>query len=382
MSAEPRVLLDATSIPPSRGGVARFIAGLAAGLAEEGHLIDVVAKADDLPFLRAAAPGHRYHAAPERLRSRPQRFVWEQTGLPRLARRLGCTVIHSPHYTFPLLAAGRPRLRRVVTVHDATFFSAPEAHSRLKGVFFRRWIRLASSRADRLVAVSEATAREIRQYVPRVRPAIDVAHLGVDHGTFRPPSAEQVERIRARLGLPAGEHWVGFLGTIEPRKNVPALIRAVQALRAADPSTPRLALSGSRGWDEEATALLDDPATATDVIEAGYLPLEELNAFLGGARVVAYPSIGEGFGLPVLEAMASGAPVLTTPRLAIPEVGGDAVAYSEPDEASLAEALGALLADDGRRADLAAAGLDRSALFTWAACARVYAAAYRGGAAS
>ncbi|WP_368498913.1 glycosyltransferase family 4 protein [Herbiconiux sp. A18JL235] len=372
MSPEPRVLLDATSIPPSRGGVARFIAGVATGLHEAGRSIDVVVKERDRDFLREAAPSHRYHLAPKQVDSRGGRFVWEQTGLPRLADRLGCTVIHSPHYTFPLTT----RARRVVTVHDATFFSSPEVHSRLKATFFRRWTRWACRFADELVTVSEATATELRRHVPAIRPRMSVARLGVDRTVFHPPTQDAVDEVRERLGLTGERGWIAFLGTIEPRKNVPALIRAVQALRAADPSTPPLVLSGSRGWDDEAIALLEGGADG--VIEAGYLPLELLSAFLGGSLLVVYPSLGEGFGLPVLEAMASGAPVLTTRRLSIPEVGGDAVAYSEPDADSLAAAVAALLADDALRTRLAAEGFARSAAFTWLACAEIYLAAYDG----
>jgi glycosyltransferase involved in cell wall biosynthesis len=108
----------------------------------------------------------------------------------------------------------------------------------------------------------------------------------------------------------------------------------------------------------------------------GYLPVEQLAALLGGADVVAYPSLGEGFGLPVLEAMACGAPVLTTRRLALPEIGGDAVAYTEPDPASIAAALASLLDDPERRKALSAAGIDRAATFTWDACAAAHVLAY------
>ena len=107
-----------------------------------------------------------------------------------------------------------------------------------------------------------------------------------------------------------------------------------------------------------------------------YLRFTDLPGFLGGATVVAYPSHGEGFGLPVLEAMACGAPVLTTPRLSLPEVGGDAVAYTEPDPASIATGLSALLDDPARRAQLAVAGHERSLEFTWAASAEAHLASY------
>ena len=366
MSTVPRVLLDATSIPPSRGGVARFLAGLTAGLHALGATVDVAVKREDVEFLAAGAPSHRYHLVAPAVTRRPVRLAWEQVTLPRMATRLGSEVVHSPHYTFPLVS----RSARVVTLHDATFFSTPEAHSRLKGEFFRRWTTLAARRADALVAVSEATEREVVAHVPHVTAPISVAYLGVDRTVFRPPTAEAVAALRSRLGFAPDEPWIAFLGTIEPRKNVPALLRAARRLRAADPAFPRLVVSGSRGWDADAGRLLDegDPS----VVEAGYLPLDELSALLGGAEVVAYPSLGEGFGLPVLEGMACGSAVLTTRRLSIPEVGGDAVAYTEPDEDSIARSLAALVADRAERERLAAAGAERSARFTWEECARRY----------
>ncbi|MFB2557307.1 glycosyltransferase family 4 protein [Herbiconiux liangxiaofengii] len=372
MPALPRVLLDATSIPPSRGGVARFLAGLLSGLDELGAPIDVVVKAEDLDFLRHEAPGHRYHLAPRVVSRRAARLVWEQIALPRLARRLRAGVIHSPHYTFPLAAAGRC----LVTVHDATFFSDPAAHSRLKGLLFRTWTRLAVRRAGDLVAVSRTTADEVLRRAGGKGRRVAVAHLGVDGSVFHPPTDSEIGDLRTAVGLRSGEEYLAFLGTIEPRKNVPALISAVRALRAADPSAPRLVLSGSRGWDAEASRLLDDPAVRQDVVEAGYLPIGSLHALLGGATVVVYPSLGEGFGLPVLEAMACASPVLTTRRLSIPEVGGDAVEYSEPDALSLERALSSLLGDRARRAELSAAARERSAEFTWTACSAVYVERY------
>jgi glycosyltransferase involved in cell wall biosynthesis len=369
-------LFDATSIPPSHGGVARFISGLLAGLEQNGELVEVVAKRQDIPALHAVAPGHSYLVAPSLVSQRGGRFLWEQTGLPALARRRRADVIYSPHYTFPLVASAR----RVVTLHDATFFSSPEAHSRLKAVFFRTWIRWANARADRLVAASRATADEVQRYVAHAQDTIDVAYLGVDPTVFAPPTPQTIDEVRSAIGLKRDQPWIAFLGTIEPRKNIPALISAHATLREADPATPVLVLSGARGWDESANAALDRNAQLTPdarpVIEAGYLPIELLSAFLGGSEFVVYPSLGEGFGLPVLEAMSSGAAVLTTRRLSIPEVGGEAVDYAEPDAESLATGMRALLDDPGRRAQLAAAGLARSARFTWSDCAAVYGRAF------
>lgn len=369
------MLLDATSIPPNRGGVARYVSGLLQGLEELGHTIDVVVKREDVAWLAGLAPGHRYRLAPRWTRVRPLRLVWEQLGLPGVVRRAGANVLHSPHYTFPVLLGART----VVTLHDATFFSDPGSHSSVKVAFFRFWTRLARRMASAAVTPSDATARALAEHDPRGRVRTVVAHLGVDTAVFAPPGGPALGRFRAAHGLPDDASWIAFLGTVEPRKQVPALLRAHAALTAADPSTPPLLLAGGLGWDEEARRAL---VAAGDTVGApvrhlGYLPVEELAAFLGGSRVVVYPSIAEGFGLPVLEAMACGAAVLTTPRSAIPEVGGDAVAYAEPEAGAIERGLRELLDDDERRAALGAAAARRAAAFTWAACAAPHLEVYR-----
>jgi glycosyltransferase involved in cell wall biosynthesis len=192
----------------------------------------------------------------------------------------------------------------------------------------------------------------------------------VDPARFHVPSAEERAAARAHLGIDGP--YLAFLGTLEPRKNLPALVKAWSTLD--DP--PDLVLAGGRGWDEDVDRVAAEVPAGHRLHRPGYLPLELLAGFLGEAQLVVYPSLGEGFGLPVLEAMACGAPVLTTRLLAIPEIGGDAVAYTGTDPGSIAADLGALLADPGRRASLAAAGVDRAAGFDWRSCARAHLAAY------
>jgi glycosyltransferase involved in cell wall biosynthesis len=346
--------------------VGRYVDELLRALCAEGADLAVVCQAHDLAHYGRLLPGVQLLAAPPAVARRPVRLAWEQLGLPVLARRAGADVLHCPHYTMPL-AAGLPV---VTTLHDATFFTHPAVHLPVKRRFFRTWTRLSLARAARCVTPSAATRDELVRVAGARRDRIDVAHLGVDADRFHVPTPAERAAARQHLGL--SDRYVAFLGTLEPRKNVPELVRGWSAL----PDRPALVLAGGRGWDDELDRALANVPADAELLRPGYLPLDLLAGFLGEAEVVAYPSLGEGFGLPVLEAMACGAPVLTTRRLALPEVGGDAVAYTEPDASSITAALGGLLADPVRRERLSGAGIARAAGFDWRACARAHMTAY------
>ena len=366
----PLVLLDATAVPTNLGGVGRYVVSLVREVGRRGAVrLVVAARPSAVEALRAAAPGVSVVAAPHHVERVPLRLLWEQVGLPVLARRLGADVVHSPHYTLPLLTGAR----RVVTLHDATFFSSPEWHRPVKARFFRAWTRLALRFADAVVTPSRATADELARWVRRPARRTAVAPLGVDGAVFHPPTATD----RRALGdavpdLP--REWIAFLGTLEPRKNVPALIEAVRAVavqrRSAGLEVPALLLAGAQGWDDDVQSAIDRASADLEVRALGYLPLQALPALLGDARLVAYPSLGEGFGLPVLEAMACGAAVVTTRRLSLPEVGGDAALYSGVDAPALAATIGeALLASTTALRERART---RAAEFTWERCSAVH----------
>jgi glycosyltransferase involved in cell wall biosynthesis len=271
------------------------------------------------------------------------------------------------------LRPGRPT---VVTVHDVTFFTEPEQHAMLSSTFFKAAIRTAIRRAARIVVPSMATRDELVQ-VLGVDPArIDVAHHGVDHQVFHRPTGAEVAAVTARLGLRGGP-YVAYLGSLAARKNVAALVQGWAGAVGGLPEPPALVLAGGGGWSDEVDAAVAQVPPELRVVRPGYLPFRDLAGFYGGAQVVAFPSRGEGFGLPVLEAMACGAAVLTTRRTSLPEVGGDAVAYTEPDAASVETALRELLSSPSRRASLGAAGYVRSQEFTWAASASAHVASYK-----
>jgi glycosyltransferase involved in cell wall biosynthesis len=367
----PRVLVDATAVPADRGGVGRYVDGLISALgAAEANFVVACQRADAERFGRMA-PHATIVPGPAAIAHRSARLAWEQTGLPLVAQQVSAEVLHSPHYTMPL-RAGRPV---VVTIHDVTFFTAPDVHTTIKGPFFRSAIKTALHRAGRCIVPSKATRDELVRVLAADSTRIDVAYHGVDRDTFHVPVTEERERVQSRLGL-RGTPYVAFLGMLEPRKNVPALIRGWSKAVSDRESPPALVLAGGSGWDDEIDQAIAEVPSHLRVLRPGYLRFQDLRGYLGGALVVAYPSHGEGFGLPVLEAMACGAAVLTTQRLSLPEVGGDAVAYTEEDPDSIGVNLGALLDDEPRRRALGTAAVRRAEEFTWAASAEVHLASY------
>jgi glycosyltransferase involved in cell wall biosynthesis len=364
------VLVDATAVPADRGGVGRYVDELLPALVEEGAELVVAVQAHDVGYYRTLLPGVELLPAPAAAARPPVRLAWEQAGLPALVRRSRADVLHSPHYTMPL-AVRRPV---VTTLHDATFFTHPEVHLPVKRHFFRTWTRVSLRRATRCITPSAATRDELVRVAGARAERIDVAHLGVDARRFHVPSEGERAAVREHLGVSGP--YVAFLGTLEPRKNAAALVRGwVQAV-AGTAQPPALVLAGGRGWDDEIERAAAEVPAGLTLLRPGYLPLELLAGLLGEAEVVAYPSLGEGFGLPVLEAMACGAAVLTTRRLSLPEVGGDAVAYTEPEPPAIAAALRGLLDDPGRRGELGAAARARAAQFDWRACARAHLRSY------
>jgi glycosyltransferase involved in cell wall biosynthesis len=265
----------------------------------------------------------------------------------------------------------------VVTVHDLTFFDHPEWHERSKVAFFRPMLRLAATRARALVAVSEHTAARLRARLAPRAPVIVAPH-GVDHDRFRPARRGDAHDLATLGALGIRPPYLAFAGTLEPRKDVPALIAAFARL-AHDRPALRLVVAGRDGWG--AGAVRDAAAASgvtTRILRPGWLPGDALAAFYRQSEAVAYPSLEEGFGLPALEALACGAALVTTTGSAMEEVVGDAALLVPPaSPAALADALARVL-DDGALADrLRTAGPIQAAPFTWDVSIDRHLAAYR-----
>ncbi|RMI46965.1 glycosyltransferase family 1 protein [Actinomadura harenae] len=361
----PRILVDATAVPADRGALGRYAEGLLRALHGLGADLAIACQRVERERYAALAPGARVVSGPAALAHRAARLAWEQNGLPRVAREVGADVLHLPTYTIPVHAG----LPTVVTIHDVTQFAEPERHDPLRASYIRSATRTAARLATRMIVPSRAVRDDLVRLLHAEPGHIDVAYHGVDHEVFRRPSPEEVKKVSDRLGL-HGHPYVAYLGALEPRKNVPNLIRGWVRACAGRADPPALVLAGSGGWDDELDAALAVVPTHLRVVRSGYLPWSLLPGFLGGALVVALPSRGEGFGLPVLETMACGGTVLTTRRGPLPEVGGEAVAYTEPDPPAIASALSSLLDAPDRRLELAEAASARAEGFTWEGSAR------------
>jgi len=364
------VALDVSAVPDRPVGAGVYTVALAAGLATApGIDLHLVARRGDGRWA-TLAPGATVHSVVPPLR--PARLAWEQTGAPRLARRLAPSCWHGPHYTLPL----RTPVPTVVTVHDLTFFDHPEWHERSKVTYFRPMIRAAVRRADAVVCVSAHTAARLRARLDPDAPVAVVPH-GVDHERFRPAviAGPDLEAL-ARHGIVPP--FVAFAGTIEPRKNLGALVGAFARIAPDHPGL-RLVLAGSDGWGAEAVRdAIARSGAATRIVRPGYLPDDALVALFRQAAVVAYPSREEGFGLNVLEALACGAPLVTSRGSATEEVAGDAALLADPDdETELADGLRRALDDPACAARLRTTGPMRAAEYTWARSVAGHIEAYR-----
>ena len=307
--------------------------------------------------------------APVDPRRRAQWVAGDQLHVPRLARQSRVELVHSLASTGP--AAGG--FARVLTVHDLHYRVHPEAHFGVRGLGMRALVPVAVRRADRVIVPSEATRADLLRHTSATAGRVDVVPEGIGQA---PSGKGDATAVRERLG--AGERPVVLsVSAKRPHKNLARLIGAVARIPAE--RRPLLVLPGyPTPHEEELRELARSLGVAGDVRFLGWVSAEELDDLYAAAGCFVFPSLYEGFGLPVLEAMARGVPVATSGRASLAEVaGGAALSFDPEDEASIAGAIETLLGDEALRVRLRAAGRERAAGFTWERAAELTVASYR-----
>lgn len=303
-----------------------------------------------------------------------QRLQWENWTLPSLARRDRLDLLHVPAFAPPL---GKP-CRLVVTVHDLAGMLFKNQMGKVSAFYWGRWLPFVAKRANRVIADSEHTKKDLIEHL-RIKESMIRVVYPSGHETFSPiiPN-EKINRVRSSVGL-TGRYFL-FVGTLEPRKNLGRILEAFKEVRRNDPDI-QLALIGSKqfahGHYAEQLAR-DHDIDANAVVAPGFLDHESLNALYCGALALLFPSLYEGFGIPILEAMASGCPVLTSTATSTPEVAGEAGMLVNPlsiDE--LAGGMKELAANDVLRNDLREKGFEQIKKFSWRKTARETIAVYK-----
>jgi glycosyltransferase involved in cell wall biosynthesis len=288
------------------------------------------------------------------------RILWEQIGLPFDAMRKRVDLVHGTVNVAPIAYRGPT----VLTVHDLSFLRMPEQFPPMKARYLRTAVALSTRRATRVIAVSRNTRQDLIELLNMPERKISVVYSGASPD-FRPLSESAREAFRhARFG---GRPLILHVGTLQPRKNIDVLIRAFAGARRRARIPHVLALVGARGWMyEDLFRLVEREGLTEHVRFIDFVPSEQLPLWYNSADLFAYPSAYEGFGLPVLEAMACGVPVVTSSSSSLAELAGDAAITVPPgSQEALELALMRILDDESLRAELHRRGLARAAEFTW-----------------
>ncbi len=316
----------------------------------------------------AAAPNFKLKTSRFKTERPPLRIGWEQAIAPGLLWRDRPAVLHCPVNVVPLAAL----CPVVVTIHDLGFMRFPERYKAAKRRYLQIMTALSARRAAHIITPAESGRQEVIELLHIAPEKVTAIPEGV-MPDMRPLPKATVEEWRLKNGLP--ERFVLYVGTLEPRKNLPLLLRAFARWRKEQPEAAEgveLVLGGAKGWlYEEIFRLVETLGLQVVTRFPGYISENELALWYNSARCFVYPSVYEGFGLPPLEAMACGCPIITSNTSSLPEVVGQAGLMVGPeDETALVAALDSLLTDETEHARLRAAGLVRAAQFSWQETAR------------
>jgi glycosyltransferase involved in cell wall biosynthesis len=357
-----------------QAGISRLIHATIQGLQTVDHENDYTVYVGDRRIPPDYLTNTHWQMASARLPTgnRIVRILWEQLVLPWAVLRQRADMLHALAFAGPLVG----RCPLVVTVYDASFLLFPAAFNRLNRWYLGTITPLSVRKARRVIAISESTKRDLVRLTGVPADRVTVVYPGLEPDIRRVTDAAAVREFRRRHKLP--DHFVLYVGTLEPRKNVAALVRAYARLRQRGEIDCPLVLAGGKGWRcDSIFAAIEESGVARDIVLPGYVPHADLPLWYSAADVFVYPSLYEGFGLPVLEAMACGAPVISSTASSLPEVAGDAGVLIDPNDIdALAGAIKQVARSPDLRAALSAQGMARASAFTWERMARQTRAVY------
>lgn len=371
-----KILIDATTIPKQPVGAGMYMSRLVGELlnSESEFYIKILAHDDDFGLFKLRDEYKKYFLF-LRDRGRGFRILSEQFVYPRLIKKNQIDLYHGLHYSMPIIN----KTRIVTTIHDTTFFRYPQKHVWMKRLYFKFFIKHSSIHSDHLITVSDNTKKDLISLFNTDPGKVTTTHLGVDD-SFKPiDNSEMFLKIRNKYSLP--EKFILYVGLIEPRKNLQSLVEAyAKFLKISElKDNIHLILAGRWGWEsKELIKLISDLNIVEKVHFPGYIDSEDLPFLYNMAIVFVYPSYYEGFGLPVLEAMACGTPVITSNISSMPEFVGDSGLLINPNDiSSIENALRDLLSNDLLRRKLSERALKRSTEYTWKETARKTLDVYR-----
>ncbi|MEW6185773.1 MAG: glycosyltransferase family 1 protein [Thermodesulfobacteriota bacterium] len=371
-----KIAVDVRTVSPNRSGVGNYVLNLIQNLKEvdEGPVYHLLGQKKNFPLLGELGPKQKPLETLFSPENHPLSDIWEHFVLPLRLKARGIDVFHGPASLIPFK---KDQYAVVVTIHDLVAFLFSETIPRKYGVYMRYLLRQAVNKADKIIAVSRHTQKDLIEILRVPEEKIVVVHEAPSP-IFRPlDKAEAQNRIREKYGIK--KKYIYHLGNIEPRKNLIVLLEAFTRVSQELGDEYQLVVSGQRGWLVRALRQFFKHYPMRDrVLFTGYVPLGDIPWFMNGADLFVFPSLYEGFGLPVLEAMSCGTPVISSKRSSIPEIVGSAGVLVDPtDRRELADRIVGLLRDPLELKRLSQAGIEQAGRFTWRETARKTLEVYR-----
>lgn len=358
-----KILIDLTQIPVQKVGVGVYALNLIYKIREldKTNYYFLLVQDDDkeLHFL-ASRNFSVIKIKSKYFRHLILRFFLEQFYIPYLVLKLKVSIVHSLHYSFPLFAPAK----KAVTIHDMTFYKFPKSHIFIKRCYFSFFITLASKFTNIIITDSKSTSDDFFHRFKTDKRKIFIVHLGKNDAFKDDLGISRINSVNIKYGILKG--YFLYLGTIEPRKNIKNIILAFDKYLKEN-KLYQLVIAGKKGWFfEDVFSLVDRLHLLENVIFTGFIEEEDKPYLIAGAKIFIYPSIYEGFGIPVLEALACGIPTITSNVSSLPEVAGDAALLVPPkDIEEIYLAIRRLIEDKELYENLKRRSIEQAKKFSW-----------------